>query len=67
VYSALDLVECFCEVADGKGVAKMTAPFATLSVAFTSAVSVSSDLVGGRVGGQLVRGDVFHVLVRDRA
>jgi hypothetical protein len=67
VYPALDLVECFHEVADRKGVAKMTASFATLSVAFMFGVSVSGGLVGGRVGGQLVRGDVFHVLVRDRA
>jgi hypothetical protein len=67
VYPALDLVECFREVADGKGVVKTTAPFATLFVAFTSGVSVGGGLVGGRVGGQLVRGDVLHVLVRDRA
>jgi hypothetical protein len=67
VYPALDLVKCFHEVADGEGVAEMTAPFATLSVAFTSGVFVGGSLIGGRVGGQLVRGDVLEVLVRDRA
>jgi hypothetical protein len=67
VYPVLDLVECFCEVADGKGVAKTAAPFATLFVTFTSGVSIGGSLVGGRVGGQLVRGDVLDVLVRDRA
>jgi hypothetical protein len=55
VYPALDLVECFSEVADGEGVAKTTAPFVMLSVAFASGVSVGGDLIGGRVGGQLVR------------
>jgi hypothetical protein len=67
VYPALDLVECFREVADGEGVAETAAPFVTLPVAFTSGVSVGGGLVGGRVGGQLVRGDVLEVLVRDRA
>jgi hypothetical protein len=51
VYPALDLVECFGEVANGEGVAETTSPFVTLSVAFTSGVSVG----GGLVGGQLVR------------
>jgi hypothetical protein len=55
VYPALDLVECFSKVADGEGVAETSAPFITLSVAFTSGVSVSGGLVGRRVGGQLVR------------
>jgi hypothetical protein len=55
VYPALDLVKCFSEVADGQGVTKTTAPFITLSVAFTSGVSVGDGLVGERVGGQLVR------------
>jgi hypothetical protein len=55
VYPALDLVECFDEVADGEGVAETTTPFVTLFVAFTSVVSVGGGLVGGRVGGQLVR------------
>jgi hypothetical protein len=55
MYSALDLVECFCEVADGKGLAETSMPFVPLSVAFTSGISVGSGLVGGRVGGQLIR------------
>jgi hypothetical protein len=55
VYPTLDLVECFSEVADGEGVAETAAPFFTLSVAFTSGVSVGGGIVGGRVGGQLVR------------
>jgi hypothetical protein len=55
VYPALDLVECFCEVADGEGLAETSAPFVSLSVAFTSGVPVGVDLVSGRVGGQLVR------------
>jgi hypothetical protein len=67
VYPALDLVECFREVADGEGVADTTTPFVTLSVAFTFGVSVGGSLVGRRIGGQLVRGDVLEVLVRDRA
>jgi hypothetical protein len=67
VYPALDLVECFSKVADGEGVAETSAPFAPLSVALPSGISVGGCLVGGRVGGQLVRGDVFEVLVRDRA
>jgi hypothetical protein len=67
VYPALDLVECFNEVADGEGVVETAPPFVTLSVAFTSGVSVGGGLVGGRVGRQLVRGDVLEVLVSDRA
>jgi hypothetical protein len=55
VYPTLDLVECFCEVADGEGLAMMSALFVPLSVAFTSGVSVGGGLVGGHVGGQLVR------------
>jgi hypothetical protein len=55
VYPALDLVECFSEVADREGVEETSVPFVTLSVAFTSGVSVGGGLVGGRVSGQLVR------------
>jgi hypothetical protein len=55
VYPVLDLVECFREVADGEGVVETSAAFVTLSVAFTSGISIGGGLVGGRVGGQLVR------------
>jgi hypothetical protein len=55
VHPVLDLVECFREVPDGKGLTEMSAPFVSLSVAFTSSVPVGVGLVGGRVGGQLVR------------
>jgi hypothetical protein len=55
VYPALDLVECFFEVADREGLAKTSATFIPLSVAFTSGVPVGVGRVGGRVGGQLVR------------
>jgi hypothetical protein len=55
VYPALDLVECFHEVPDGKGLAERSAPFVPLSVAFMSSVPVGVSLVGGCVGGQLVR------------
>jgi hypothetical protein len=51
VYAALDLVECFREVADGEGVAETSVPFVMLLVAFTSGVPVGE----GLVGGQLVR------------
>jgi hypothetical protein len=49
------LVECFREVPDGKGLAEMSAMFVLLSVAFMPSVPVGVGLVGGRVGGQLVR------------
>jgi hypothetical protein len=55
VHPALDLVECFREVPDGKGLAETSTPFVPLSVAFTSSIPVGVSLVGGRVGGQLVR------------
>jgi hypothetical protein len=55
VYPALDLVECFYEVADGDRLAEMSAPFVPFSVAFTSGVSVGGGLIGGRVARQLVR------------
>jgi hypothetical protein len=52
---ALDLVECFLEVSDGKRLAETSAPFVPLSVAFTSSVSVGVGVVCGCIGGQLVR------------
>jgi hypothetical protein len=54
VYPTLYLVECFSEVVDGEGVAETSTPFAPLSVAFTSGVSVGGGLFGGCVGEQLV-------------
>jgi hypothetical protein len=54
VHLALDLVECFRKVPDGKGLVETSAPFVPLSVAFTSSVPVGVGFVGGRVGGQLV-------------
>jgi hypothetical protein len=57
------LVEGLCEVADGKVVAKAPAPFVPLSVALTSSVPVGVGLVHGRVGGQLICGDVFEISV----
>jgi hypothetical protein len=54
VHPALDLVECFREVPDGKGLAEMSVLFVPLSVAFTSGVPVGVGLVSRCVGRQLV-------------
>jgi hypothetical protein len=63
VYPALDLVECFCEVADGEGVPKTPMSFVLLSVTLTSSVPVGVDLIRGCFSRQLVCGDVFEVSV----
>jgi hypothetical protein len=47
VHPAFDLVKGLREVLDGKGLAKMSAPFVPLSVAFTSSVPVGVGLVCG--------------------
>jgi hypothetical protein len=49
------LVECFCEVADEKGLVEMSVLFILLSAAFTSGVPVGVGFIGGCVGRQLVR------------
>jgi hypothetical protein len=67
VHSALDRLESFREVADGKVVSEPPAPFATLPVAFASGVPVGDGLVCRCVGRQLVCGDVLQVLVFSRA
>jgi hypothetical protein len=54
VHLAFDLVESLREVPDGKGLAKTSAPFVPLSVAFTSSVPVGVGLVCGCIGRQLV-------------
>jgi hypothetical protein len=66
VYSALDRLESFREVADGEIVSETPAPFAALPVMLTSSVSVGGGLVCWCVGRQLVGGDVFEVLVLSR-
>jgi hypothetical protein len=63
VYPALDGLESFCEVADGKVVSETPTLFVALSVTLTSSVPVGIGLIRGCFSGQLVCGDVFKVLV----
>jgi hypothetical protein len=66
VYSALDCLKRFREVADGKVVLETPTPFAALPVALASSVSVGGGLVCRSIGRQLVGGDIFKVLVLSR-
>jgi hypothetical protein len=66
VYSALDRLESFREVADGEVVSEAPAPFAALPVALASSVSVGGGLVCWSIGRQLVGADVFKVPVLSR-
>jgi hypothetical protein len=66
VYSALDRLESFREVADGEVVSKTPTPFVALAVTLTSSVPVGGGLVCRCISRQLVRGDVFKVLVLSR-
>jgi hypothetical protein len=66
VYSALDRLERFREVADGEVVSETPAPFAVLPVALTSSVSGGGGLVCWSISRELVGGDVFKVLVLSR-
>jgi hypothetical protein len=66
VYSALDRLESFREVADGEVIPETPASFAALPVALTSSISVGGGLVYRSIGRQLVGGDVFKVLVLSR-
>jgi hypothetical protein len=66
VYPAFDSLESFCEVVDGKVVSETPAPFVALSVTLTSSVPVGVGLIRGCFSRQLVRGDVFKVLVLSR-
>jgi hypothetical protein len=63
VYSALDRLESFREIADGEVVAEVLASFAALPVTLTSSVSVGGGLVCWGISRELVGGDVFKVLV----
>jgi hypothetical protein len=67
VYPALDSLESFCEVADGKVVSETSTPFVALSVTLTSSVPVGVGLIRGCFSRQLVCGDVFKVLVLSRS
>jgi hypothetical protein len=66
VYSALDRLESFREIADGEVIPETPAPFAALPVALTSSISVGGGLVCWCISRQLVVGDVFKVLVLSR-
>jgi hypothetical protein len=66
VYSALDRLESFREVADGEVVPETPAPFVALPVALASSVPVGGGLVRWSIGRQLVGRDVFKVLVLSR-
>jgi hypothetical protein len=66
VYSALDCLESFREVANGEIVSEMPAPFAALPVTLTSSVSVGGGFVYWCIGRHFIGGDVFKVLVLSR-
>jgi hypothetical protein len=66
VYSALDGLESFCEVADGEVVSEMLVPLVALSVMLTPSVPAGIGLIRRCISRQLVCGDVFKVLVLSR-
>jgi hypothetical protein len=66
VYSALDRLESFREVADGEVVSETPAPFAALPVTLASSVPVGGGLICWSIGRELVGGDVFKVSVLSR-
>jgi hypothetical protein len=63
VYLALDLVECFREVAYGEGVSKTPVSFVALPITLASSVPVGVGLIRVCFSRQLVCGDVFKVSV----
>jgi hypothetical protein len=66
VYSALDCLKSFRQIADGEVVAEASAKFAALSVTLTSSISVCRVLVWWSKSRELVGGDVFQVSVLGR-
>jgi hypothetical protein len=66
VYSALDRLESFREVADGEVVSETPAPFVALPVTLTSSVPTGVGLIRRCISRHLVCGDVFKVLVLSR-
>jgi hypothetical protein len=67
VYSALDRLESFREVADGEVVAEAPATFAALPVTLTLSISACRVLVRWSISRELAEGDVFQILVLSRA
>jgi hypothetical protein len=67
VYSALDRLESFRQIADGEVVAEASATFAALPVTLTSSISVCRILVWWSISRELVRGDVFQVSILGRS
>jgi hypothetical protein len=63
VYPALDSLESFREVANGKVVSETPTQFIALSVTLASSIPVGVGLIRGCFSRQLVCGDVFKVLV----
>jgi hypothetical protein len=66
LYFALDSLESFCKVADGKVVSEAPAPFIAPPVTLTSSVPVGVGLIRRCISRQLICGDVFKVLVLSR-
>jgi hypothetical protein len=66
VYSALDRLESFCEVADGEVVSETPTLFVALSVMLTSSVPIGVGLIRRCISRHLICGDVFKVLVLSR-
>jgi hypothetical protein len=63
VYSALDVFESLCEVANGEVFSETPTPFVAPSVMLTSSVPVGVGLIRGCFSRQLVCGHVFKVPV----
>jgi hypothetical protein len=67
MYSALDRLESFRKVADGKVITEASTTFVALPVAFTSSISVRRSLILWGISRELVGGDVLRVFVLSRA
>jgi hypothetical protein len=66
VYSALDRLEIFRQIADGEVVAEASTMFVALLVMLTSSISVCRVLVWWSISRELVGGYVFQVSVLSR-
>jgi hypothetical protein len=66
VYSALDRLESFRQIADGEVVAEASTTFAALPVTLTPSAFVCRVLVWWSISRELVGGDVFQVSVLGR-